>query len=276
MNCSNNNGVSPSSDLYNDQDAADAVASGVATETGGATDQMSDLSGLASSEGVRSLSGSAALFAASTNSSVRSIDTLYNETDGKWTITIDFERNNPQRNMTSSFQRVYTVQYLKGGNFQKYYIANGDTANTIKFDIVSASGNMQNPRRKHLLKSLSGSWVATNANQKLMAVAGIYSRSAIDSVTARKHASVFDYTLSLNFAGISIPANNSAGIPALIAGGMTGTLTAGLSITKDGEMTEKNIDKSFSIGFSSRVFTVIINGNTYTADTETGDTQDQQ
>ncbi len=60
INCSDSDSVSSSSDLYENEDAAEAIASNVSTESGGATDQMADLSTLASEDGLDNLSKSLA------------------------------------------------------------------------------------------------------------------------------------------------------------------------------------------------------------------------
>ncbi len=271
INCDKNNSISAEDDLYTDEQAAEAIASGMASESGGAVDQMSDLSSLAGVEGIQNMADGAHSLAKKNGDRVTAIDTSYDESDGKWTIAVSIERAIPQRNFTAQFYRVYSVQYLKGGQYQKYYITNGDTANTIKFDIVEGAGSVQSLRLKHRLKSLSASWVATNANQRLMAVAGSYTRSAADTFTTRNTVSTMDQALTVNFAGISIPANDSEEVPALIAGVMSGDFVADITITKGEETSQKSVDRSFSVAFSSKVVKVVINGGEYTADTTTGE-----
>ena len=271
INCDKSNSLSAEDDLYTDEQAAEAIASGMAAESGGAVDQMSDLSSLAGVEGIQNMADAARSLAKKNGDRVTAIDTSYDENNGKWTIAVSIERAIPQRNFTARFYRVYSVQYLQGGQFQKYYITNGDTANTIKFDIAEGTGNVQSLRLKHRLKSLSASWVATNANQRLMAVAGSYTRSAADTFSTRKTVSTMDQSLTLNFAGISIPANDSEEVPSLIAGVMSGDFVADITITKGEESSQKSVDRSFSVAFSSKVIKVVINGGEYTADTTTGE-----
>ncbi len=271
INCSENNSLEADTGLYSDEQAADAIASGVSQETGGATDQLSDLSALAGTDGLQKMVSGGLSLAKSNSDRIVSVDSSYDDTTGKWTISVNIERTIPQRNFSARFTRVYTVQYLKGGLFQKYYVSNGDTANTIKFNIVEGSGSIQSLRLKHKLNSLSAAWVATNANQKVMAVAGTYSRAATDTFNTRRTEATIDYILSFNFAGINIPANDSDAVPALIAGTMTGDFIADMSLTRGDQTSERNVDQSFSVAFASQVFTLVINGGNYTANTITGE-----
>ncbi len=186
---------------------------------------------------------------------------------------MQYDRAIPQINFVASFSRTYTVQYLKEGAFQKYYITNGDTANTIKFNIVDGQGNINSNRLAHKLNSLSGSWVATNVQDKIMGVAGTYTRAATDTFTSRNAVKTFDYTLTLEFAGVTIPTKNSEEVPALIAGGMTGNFTADISITQGEETTEKSIDKTFAVLFAAKTFGLTLDGEEFTADTESGELQ---
>lgn len=271
ISCNEDNGVSPSDNtlLSTTEDAAEAIASDIAKETGGVTDQMDYLSELASVDGMQNPSLS--LAKSSGTDQITSYDTVYNDDTGKWTITINYTRQIPERDFFAEFYRVYSVQFLYNGMPQKYYITNSDTAETINFDIVEGIGNIQSPRLTHKLKTLSGSWVATNANEKFMGVAGTYSRAAVDTFSTRNAVRTLDYSFTTTFAGIMVPTNNSGEVTTLITGGISGNFKADISITKGEQYFEESVERTFAIVFAISVFEININDDIYNADTQTGE-----
>ena len=272
VNCKDENSVISSQDPYSSSDDAETIASGVSSETSGAIDQLSYLSDLASEDGVSNLAKTTSGLAKSIDEKVTSIDTVYDETNEKWIITISRERTISEKNFTSNYYHQYTVQYLKNGIPQKYFAANGDTANTIKFNIIEGTGTVQSNRINQNLESTNGSWVATITESNSMVVAGSYSRSANSTFTTTNATRNYDYSLSLNFSALSIPINYGDELWLYLAGSMSGQFTGEYSATVDGEQYQKSINKSFAIAFSKKlVYSITLEGEDFSADAETGE-----
>lgn len=274
VNCSDDNSITSDTDLVSSQESAEAIASNISTETGGSSDQLVYLSDLADENGIENIINSSSNLAKSNSENIVSVDTSYNSSEGKWTITITRERTVAQRNLTSNFYHVFTVQYLKDGVAQKYFVSNGDTANTIRFNIVEGSGALQSNRLSHNLKSVSGNWTATVENN-ILAVNGSYNRAAEDAYIGVSTQRNFDFSLQLNFTGISIPTYNGEDLSVYVAGTMSGQFTANYSAVKNGETIEKNVDTSFKIKFTaSKTFQIEVDGDEYDADIETGEIEE--
>jgi hypothetical protein len=241
---------------------------------------MSDLSDLASQNGIQNLGAGYAGYSFAKGSGdgsayetekINSVDSSYNESTGTWTITISFERINPVRNFTGSFYRVYTVQYSKNGVFQKYYKTAEISADKIEFNIIEGSGTIHSHRLDHSLKNLAGSWEA-NIGENSMTVAGYYNRAAADTFKTRNAVRTLDYTLSLEFAGMVVPTGQGDDLPDYLAGAaMSGNISADLTITKGEQTEEKSIDKNFTVAFLAKIFKVTVDGDQYSADTESGE-----
>jgi len=279
-NCQKDDSVSPDSTLYSSEDAAEAIASNVSTESGGVTDQMSDLSDLATEDGIQNLASgysagsfakSSGEFSAYESMKVMAIDSSYDEGAGIWTITIAFERSNPVRELSANFYRKYTIQYLTNSIAQKYFKVGETRADQIKFDIVEGTGELHSLRLDHSLKSLDGSWNA-NIGENSLTVAGYYNRAAADTFKTRKAVRTLDYELSLEFAGLVIPAGQGDDLQDYLAGAaMSGHISADITITKGDETEQKSIDKDFTVAFLAKIFKVTVDGDQYSADTDSGE-----
>jgi len=270
-NCSKDNGTAPDTSLYSSQDDAEAIAAAVAFDPGGATDQMGYLSDLASTDGIQAVSKSVADAAASSIDVVKSVDTTYDEGQQRWTIQLSYQRNNPDRGLQANFTRTYTVQFLKNGVAQKHFVNGSDTANSIKFDIEEGTGDVQSNRLAHHLNALSGSWTATGITQNVMTVAGNYYRAGSDTLRTRNATRTFNYSLSLEFAGVTIPCGSGDDAYRYIAGGMNGQFQAAFTITRGAEVVEKSVDHPFSLAFALQRLQIEVSGHDFGADIETGE-----
>lgn len=274
VNCKDENSIVLSQDPYNTSNDAEAIASGISSETSGTIDQLSYLSDLASENGISNLTKTTFSLAKSSGGDGTTVDTVYDEINSKWIITISRERTISEKYFTSNYQHQYTVQYLRNGIPQKYFILNSDTANTIKFSIVSGSGTAQSSRLNQNLINTGGSWVATINDNNSMVVAGNYSRSANASFTSVNAVRGYNYSLSLNFSGLSVPINKGSELWLYLAGSMSGQFSGDYSATVAGSQYQKSINKSFAIAFSKKlVYNITIEGEQFSADAETGELQ---
>lgn len=272
VGCSKNDVMAPDDGLYSSLDDAEAIANNIAEEPGGAIDQMSFLSDLAGEDGIENVAAAAAeKIAASTAEVITSVDTSYDEGAGLWTISISYERSNPTRGVSAGFTREYTVQFLKNGVAQKYFVNGSDTATTISMVIAEGTGEYHSNRLRHHLVDISGNWTAQNVNGAAMTVNGTYNRAASDTLLTRNATRTFNYSLSLQFAGISIPTGDGDDISQFIAGGMSGNYEAEISITRGGETYEQSVSRPFAVAFAFERFTLDIDGSTFTVDAETGE-----
>ncbi|MFZ2323827.1 MAG: hypothetical protein WAV89_09030 [Ignavibacteriaceae bacterium] len=274
VNCEDDNNVLSNQDPTNSSDNAEAIASSISSETSGAADQLSYLSDLAAEDGISSLAKTTSGLAKSSDEKITSIDTVYDESTEKWTITISRERTISERSFTSNYYHKYTVQYLKNGIPQKHYIVNGDTANTIKFNIVEGTGTVQSNKINQNLESTSGSWVATITANNAMVVAGSYNRSANATFTTANATRSYDYSLSLSFTGLSVPINYGDELWLYLSGFMSGQFTGEYSATVNGETYQKSVNNAFAIAFSKKAtYNITMDGEDYSADIDTGELQ---
>jgi hypothetical protein len=273
LNCSENDNIT-SDPVTSYKEEAEAIASNISSETNGAVDQLSYLSDLASNDGMSSLSKIVSNLNKSNTETISSIDTVYDASAGKWTISIVRERNVPQRNLISNYSHVFTLQYLKNGIPQKYFITNNDTANSIRFDIIEGFGTLQSNRIQQDLELTSGSWQATVTANNSLIVSGNYSRSANAIFTNVNATRSYDYSVSMSFAGVSIPINKGDEIWLYLSGTMSGQFIGEYSATVNGQQNNKSINKTFAIAFSKKsVFGITIESEDYSSDIESGEIQ---
>ena len=140
--CGDDDPISPN-DTYAtaDEDAAGVVATEIATDNGGMTDQIADLSSAVGGLDVdKALPGP------------RFQNAVYDETTGTWTLTVERERGDSEGTPYAAISRVYTLRFLYiGGQPQQYRIVGSDTARTVEFNIVSGTGTHRTRRFEHAL-----------------------------------------------------------------------------------------------------------------------------
>lgn len=175
-------------------------------------------------------------------------EAVYDEEDGRWTITIDRERGAPDGPYYATFQRVYTVQFLNpDGQPQQWYDTDGTLASTIHFVIVSGSGTHQTPHSEHMLSSLTGDFVGTNTDTDLITVNGTYARAGSGRVFTRGAERTIDYTMDVTLNDVVGPRGVRQNPCEAVSGTIEGTYHADITFTRGNLYEERTIDRDIFI-----------------------------
>jgi hypothetical protein len=266
MGCDKSNPVSATDDMNATEDAAESIASAIGSDDGGMADQLSDVVELASRSGIQAQS-SAGLDKYSNAAEFAKIDTSYDPATGTWTLKLSRERGNPNGVPYAQISRTYTYQFLnKNGEAQRYYIVGGDTAYTINFNIVEGTGTHRTNRLSQKLTGLSGNFVATGVNTRLITINGNYQRSAVDTITTRNSVRTLDHTLKLSFTDVQVPAGRRFEHRRKITGTISGNYTAFVTFKSGESYSEKNINRDFTIELGDGECNIHIRGLKFVGD----------
>jgi hypothetical protein len=267
MGCEKSDPLSaPEDEMNATEDAAESIASAIGSDNGGVADQLSDVIELASVGGIQKQS-SDLLGKYSDVTEVAEIDTSYDPTTGTWTLKLSRERGNPNGVPYAQISRTYTYQFLnENGQPQKYYIVGMDTANTIKFNIIEGTGIHRTRRLSQQLTGLSGSFIATGVNTRLITINGNYERSAVDTITTRNSVRTLDHTLKLTLTDVQVPAGRRFEHRRKITGTISGTYTAFVTFQRGASYSEKNINREFTIELGDGECNINIRGLKFVGD----------
>jgi hypothetical protein len=264
--CDKESPLSPQNEMTATEDAAESIASAIGSDNGGVADQLSDVIELASRNGIQEQSSSLlGKYAGETE--IAKIDTSYDPATGTWTLKLQRERGNPNGVPYAQISRIYTYQYLnKNGQPQKYYIVGGDTARTIKFNIVEGTGVHRTRRLSQKLTGLSGNFTATGVNTRLITINGSYERSAVDTITTREAVRTLDHTLKLTLTDVKGPLGKRLDHTRKFTGTISGTYTAFATFQRGESYSEKNINREFTIVLGDGESTIDIRGLKFVGD----------
>lgn len=253
--------------LSADADAAESLASTVGEDNGGLTDQAGDLMSLATNDGFNQLG--------KTDDS-ESITREYDEDAGLWTVTLSRERGNPDDGRYALVERIYTVQFLnEDGQPQQFWNTDGDTARTIKFDIVEGVGRHITRRLSQQLTGLSGSFIATNTHTDLVTINGNYFRSAVDTVTTQNAVRTLDHSIDLTVTDLVGPRGSRRDLSQKISGTISGTYAAFATFTSgNGGYREREINRTFTINIGNGEAQIQVGGENYRSDIQSGELSD--
>ena len=126
-----------------DKDAAEAVAADLGSEGGGLTDQIADMAwAMGAASGAKNGPGDG-----QGHRPNGSIERVYDDATGIWTITITRERGDSEGVPYAAMTRQYTMRFLdEAGEPMMHRIVDADTARTAEFAIVSGTGVHRNRR----------------------------------------------------------------------------------------------------------------------------------
>lgn len=258
------------------EDAAVSVADAMGQENGGAFDQMTDLSSLASPQGFSAMAtASVPGDALAKSATPPTVDTSYDAATGTWTVSVSRTRGTVGSEFYAAVTRVYQVQFLnsEGEPQRSWRVVNPDntvdTARSISFTIVSGSGEHHTPRVSQQLTSISGSWTATGVNTDTISINGSYSRSAVDTITKANAVRTLNHTLNLTVTNVQVPRiDRGRGLDLVwrqATGTASGTYHADVEFTRGDTYKEKTIDRSFTTTFSDGAARLNILGRAFHA-----------
>ncbi|HAP35382.1 MAG TPA: hypothetical protein DCQ28_05375 [Bacteroidetes bacterium] len=247
------------------EDAAESISAATGDESGGAMESFADISAVAGGASV-----STSLAKSSGESSVMTVATPaeYDPITGWWSVTINRSRSGIIFNYNASVQRVYQYQFQKNGVFQQNRISGNDTANTLKFKIISGSGFFRNANVHHNLTQLKGAWTATKIDKDTIVLNSdtTYVRSGIDSIITRNMIRTFTHTTTMEFSNVKglrfRPSiiNWRSNFHQAVSGTINGTYNAAITFERGTAYKERTINKTFTIILGSGDGSLTING----------------
>ena len=255
----NSSTVSTSDDVA---DAADAVSDALASNNGGAMDQVNDVFEIAGGVGLGVLG--------KTNGDTTIIGKEYDSATVSWTTTTFKEQSNLPL-YYGIWTRVHWLQFRSNGNAQKFRLTNGVVADTIlhQLDSLGNTGYFYTPRLVHHLLSLSSSWVASNTNTDTVTINGWYKWSGIDTIeVAARKGRVLNHTIVLTFENVTGPGGTRLAHSEKTSGTIQCTYTA--TVTVPGK-TPYTVTKTFTILLGGGDATFSIDGTKFVSDLATGD-----
>jgi hypothetical protein len=237
-------------------DAADAVSDALASNNGGAMDQVNDVFEIAGGTGVGGGAGTIML----AKSYGDSVSLTFNTRDTSWSLYVYRNRG------TNVWSRSYRHQFIgASGKAQATRVG----AILIKHQLLSGTGHFQTLRLIHDLTSISSNWTASINADTTVTINGTYYRAGRDSVIlgSRKGTLLTD-SLSLTFTNVKGPRGSRLNRSEKTSGTISGVYIATISVP--GKAT-RTITKSFTITLGGGNAVIAIEGTTYTADLATGD-----
>ncbi len=238
-------------------DAADAVSDALASNNGGAMDQVNDVFETAGGTGVGGNAGVDML----AKSYSDSVSLKFNASDTSWSLYIYRVRGT-----TAWWSRSYKHQFI--GPSGKAQAARVEAV-LIEHQLLSGTGHFQTLRLIHDLTSISSNWTASINADTTVTINGTYNRAGRDSVIlgSRKGTLMTD-SLSLTFTNVKGPRGSRLNRSEKTSGTISGVYFATLSVP--GKAT-KTIMKTFTITLGGGNAVITIEGATYTTDLATGD-----
>lgn len=243
----NNDDSGDTSILY--EDAAESISASMGDESGGAMESFADISSVA---GGATISTSLAKMNGENSTMTVTSPPVYDAVTGWWTVTIDRSRSGAI--VSASVQRVYQYQFQKNGVVQQYRISGTDTANTLKFKIVSGSGFFRNGHVHHKLTRLTGGWTAVKIDNDTIVVNSdtTFVRSGIDSIVTRNMVRTFTHTTTMEFINVKLLRYKPlltwrTNFRQAVSGMVNGTYNATITFERGDAYKERIISSTFSI-----------------------------
>lgn len=236
--------------------AADAVSDALASNNGGAMDQVNDVFEIAGGTGVGGSAGANML----AKTYIDSVSLSFNTRDTSWSLYVYRNRG------TNVWSRSYRHQFIgPSGKAQ----AGRAGAVLVKHQLLTGTGHFQTLRLIHDLTSISSNWTASINADTTVTINGTYSRAGRDSVIlgSRKNTLMTD-SLSLTFTDVKGPRGSRLNRSEKTSGIISGVYIATISVP--GKAT-RTITKTFTITLGGGNATFTIDGNKFTANLATGD-----
>jgi len=242
---------------------ADAVSDALASNNGGALDQVNDVLELAAGVGIGSGTG---LGKDSGDSTL--VNRTYDSTAVAWTVSV-FKQKSLLPLYYGVWTREYWHQFSANGHPQKFRITGNVVADNVKHKLTGGTGYFFTPRLVHRLRSISSYWTASNTNTDTITINGTYSRAGVDTVLAAlRKGTVLDHMLSLNFINVKGPRGSRLDRSEKTSGTIEGTYTATITVPGKDPVT---ITRMFTITLGGGNATFSVDGTRYIADLATGD-----
>jgi len=243
-----------------DKDAAEAVAADLGSEGGGLTDQIADMAwAMGAASGAKNGPGDG-----QGHRPNGSIERVYDDATGIWTITITRERGDSEGVPYAAMTRQYTMRFLdEAGEPMMHRIVDADTARTAEFAIVSGTGVHRNRRLEQELTVLSGSFLITDVNLEMVTINGDYHREAAHRLETPRFVRTLDGVLDLELVDVVAPLRWRMNHQDAVSGTINGTFAADVTIERGEDYIEDHIEREFTIVIGEGEAGMTMNGNVY-------------
>ena len=244
-------------------DAADAVSDALASNNGGAMDQVNDVFEIAGGVGV----GGGVLGKTSASASLSGA--TYDPATMSWTMTLVKKDSLLLPLYYGYWTRNYWFQFRANGQPQKYGNTNSVLADTIEHRLLGGTGYFFTPRLVHHLISISSDWTASSIKTDTVTINGTYSWTGTDTikVLARK-GTVLVRTITLNFQNVRGPKGPRRAQSDATSGTISGTYDATVT-TASG--VQHHITRTFIIVLGGGKAKFSIDEFSFVSDLGTGD-----
>ncbi|MGA7160513.1 MAG: hypothetical protein WBZ48_05890 [Bacteroidota bacterium] len=243
-------------------DAADAVSDAMASNNGGAMDQVNDVFEISGGVGI----GATAL--KKTNTDTTNAVGEYDSTSMSWTLTT-FKEQSILPFYFGVWTRDYWLQFRANGNAQKLRVTNGVVADTILHKLTGGTGYFYTPRLVHHLLSINSNWTASNTNTDTVTINGTYTWSGIDTIKVlARQGRVLNRMITLTFVNVKGPRGTRYARSEKTSGTILVNYEATVTVPGKASYT---VTKSFTIVLGGGDATFSIDGSKFVSDLATGD-----
>ena len=252
------------------EETAESIALATATETGGTLDDAEDAATV-SSVLTNAMMGPSASMRAQTSDLAQN-HCGFNNDEVLWSCSFSVERSSERAEV--AFSRDYEIQFLDAnGDPMPFFEMGGETAASITLDVLSGWGSVQTRRVVNSYTINTSSWTLSDLTETSATLSGTASRSMADTLTTQnaEHTRIADVEMEMQdlvWVQEEGPEN----------GTISGTYSAEVTITRDGETATRTVNASYTITFADGegeiTFTAEgsrFNGESFRFDVDTGE-----
>jgi hypothetical protein len=250
--------------------AAEAVAAAMGEETGGVADPLADAVQVATASGVAAGIGADKAFFDAMKTSADDVELTYDTETMTWLMNVDRTPAFRRSNVSGSFSRSYTFQFLdaNGTPMRTLYVGD-ETADTILFTVQSGTGSYDGPRVSHELSALSANWEISGLTTDTITITGTYMRDAADALTTLASTRTFDGVVEAT-VDVVVPVNAADPVTAM-SGTVEGRYQADITFESAALYDAASVDETFTATLSNGQVTIEIDGDTFEGDLVEGE-----
>lgn len=196
----------------------------------------------------------------------------YNDETGTWTVTRLIELGSLEEERYLYHKRVFEIQFRDSlGSPQIFYNTQGELAEEIELTIVEGEGAFVTPHIKAERVSVSGNFVATNADEEIVTVNGTYAHSGVHTLENAFGSRELDFEMSANIIDLMGPRDNRRDLSEAVSGTVEGDYFATLTVERGDVVEQTEIDVEFTIVIEEGEASITIEGDTYASDVRSGE-----
>ena len=230
-------GTDAGSEDVSNLEVAVSVANGLAVNSGGALEALTD----------------ATDDAANSQGDGCSIERTYDETSQTWTRVVACERGDPDSRFFAAFGRTSTFRFFDDAGTPQQ---SPEGAASLDFAIVDGYGEVHTPWLHHELLAIGAAFQIGDLQEELVTVNGTYDRSATDTLFVRQSNGppavrrTLTYDLGLELDDVRGPRRRPGNWGRPVSGTITGLIEGTATfVRRDGTVQTRNFSRAFTIVF---------------------------